>query len=228
MDLQQRSVVFDTETTGLDPLAGDRVIEVACLELHRDLPTGKSFHALIDPERDVPEDSTRVHGMTRADLLGKPRFAEIVQDLLAFLADSPLIAHNAPFDFGFLNAELDRLGRPPLDHARMIDTLALAKARYAGLPNSLDALCRRFGIDLSERTSHNALLDCRLLSDVYVELTGGRQPTMLPEIAHGMAVPTITYQMRRPRTPVLLQVSPEALARHTEFIARIRDAVWLS
>src|SRR4051794_21414275 len=109
MNLGQRSVVFDTETTGLDPLSGDRVIEIACLELHRDLPTGRSFHALIDPERDVPEDSTRVHGMTRADLVGKPRFGEIADDLLDFLADSPLIAHNAPFDFGFLNAELTRL-----------------------------------------------------------------------------------------------------------------------
>src|SRR3954447_4257606 len=115
----QRSVVFDTETTGLDPLSGDRVIEVACLELHRDLPTGRTFHAFIDPERDVPEDSTRVHGMTRADLLGKPRFAEIADELLRFLGDSPLIAHNAPFDFVFLSAELGRLGLPPLDHGRM-------------------------------------------------------------------------------------------------------------
>src|SRR3954454_8232111 len=205
MAVQQRAVVFDTETTGLDPLAGDRVIEIACVELHRDLPTGNTFHALIDPERDVPEDSTRVHGMTRADLAGKPRFAEIVDDLLAFLGDSPLIAHNAPFDFGFLNAELDRLGRAPLDHARMIDTLALAKTRYPGLPNSLDALCRRFGIDLSERTSHNALLDCRLLSDVYVELTGGRQPMLLPE-DEGIVLPAVSYQPVGRRTPVLLQV----------------------
>lgn len=228
MKLQQRAVVFDTETTGLDPLAGDRVIEVACLELNRDLPTGRSFHALIDPERDVPEDATRVHGMTRADLIGKPRFAEMADELLAFLEDSPLIAHNAPFDFGFLNAEFDRLGRPALDHARMVDTLALAKTRYPGLPNSLDALCRRFGIDLSERTSHNALLDCRLLSDVYVELTGGRQPTLLPEGAEAGAVPAVSYQMRRARTPVLIEVSAEALARHAAFIARIRDPVWLS
>ena len=228
MVLGQRSVVFDTETTGLDPLSGDRVIEVACLELYRDLPTGRTFHALIDPGRDVPEDATRVHGMTRADLLGKPRFAEIVDDLLEFLGDDPLIAHNAPFDFGFLNAEFSRLGLPSLDHARMIDTLALAKARYAGLPNSLDALCRRFGIDLSERTSHNALLDCRLLSDVYVELTGGRQPTLLPEDAVGTLMPTITYRPHGPRTPILIQVSAEALTRHAAFVARLRDPVWLS
>jgi len=228
MRVQQRAVVFDTETTGLDPLAGDRVIEIACVELHRDLPTGNTFHALIDPERDVPEDSTRVHGMTRADLAGKPRFAEIVDDLLAFLGDSPLIAHNAPFDFGFLNAEFERLGRARLDHARMVDTLVLAKTRSPGRPNSLDALCRRFGIDLSQRPSHNALLDCRLLSDVYVELTGGRQPTLLPEGADAMVTPAITYTLRRPRTPVLLEVSAEALARHAAFIARMPDPVWLS
>ncbi|HYZ61570.1 MAG TPA: DNA polymerase III subunit epsilon [Acetobacteraceae bacterium] len=224
----QRSVVFDTETTGLDPLAGDRVIEVACIELIRDLPTGVSFHALIDPECDVPEDATRVHGMTRADLIGKPRFTEIVDALLEFLADSPLIAHNAAFDFGFLNAEFARLGRPPLDPGRMIDTLALAKTRYPGLPNSLDALCRRFGIDLSERTTHNALLDCRLLSDVYVELTGGRQPTLLPEELQDSMRPAIVYQPHGPRTPVLIQVGAEALARHAAFITRLRDPVWLS
>ena len=228
MGVGQRSVVFDTETTGLDPLSGDRVIEVACLELYRDVPTGRSFHALIDPERDVPEDATRVHGMTRADLLGKPRFAEIVDDLLAFLGADQLIAHNAPFDFGFLNAEFSRLGLPSLDHGRMVDTLALAKTRYPGLPNSLDALCRRFGIDLSERTSHNALLDCRLLSDVYLELTGGRQPTLLPEDGAGARLPTITYRPHGPRTPVLIQVSAEALARHAAFVALLRDPVWLS
>jgi DNA polymerase-3 subunit epsilon len=228
MSRGQRSVVMDTETTGLDPLTGDRVIEVACLELIRDLPTGVSFHALIDPERDVPEDATRVHGIRRADLQGKPRFAEIAGPLLDFFADSPLIAHNAPFDFGFLNAELGRIGRAPLDHARMIDTLVLAKTRYPGLPNSLDALCRRFGIDLSERTSHNALLDCRLLSDVYVELTGGRQPTLLPDDGQDAGYQAVIYQPHGPRTPVLIQVSAEALARHAAFIARLRDPVWLS
>jgi len=131
-----RSVLFDTETTGLEPLAGDRVIEVACLELWRDLPTGETFHAFMDPERDIPEEATRVHGMTRADLRGKPRFAQVAEGLLAFLQDSPLIAHNAPFDFGFLDAEFARIRAPALDRARMVDTLALAKAKYTfiGLP----------------------------------------------------------------------------------------------
>ena len=227
MQVSQRAVVFDTETTGLDPQSGDRVVEIACVELYRDLPTGASFHTLVDPERDIPEEATKVHGLTRADLMGKPRFAEVADALLAFLGDSPLIAHNAAFDFGFLNAEFARLDRPALDPGRMIDTFAMAKSRFPGLPNSLDALCRRFGIDLSERTKHNALLDCRLLSDVYVELTGGRQPTLLPEMAD-VAVPAFVYDRVGPRSPVLIEVSPEALARHVAFLARIPSALWLS
>ena len=220
-----RSVLFDTETTGLEPLSGDRVIEVACLELWRDLPTGKSFHRLIDPERDIPEEASRVHGMTRADLRGKPRFADIAEELLAFLGDSPLIAHNAPFDFGFLDAEFARLRRPALDRARMIDTLALAKARSPGAPNSLDALCRRFGIDLSERTSHNALLDCRLLAEVYVELTGGRQRGLLLA-AEGEGLPGITYAATGPRTPRLVRPDAAALARHAAFVTRLKEPLW--
>jgi len=168
-----RSVLFDTETTGLNPLAGDRVIEIAALELFNDLPTGVSFHRFVDPERDIPEEATRVHGISREFLVGKPLFAEIAEDLLAFIADHKLVAHNAPFDFGFLDAEFSRLGHPKLDRLRMIDTLPLAKQRFPGMPNSLDALCRRFSIDLSERTTHNALLDCKLLAEVYIELTGG-------------------------------------------------------
>ena len=225
---EQRSVVFDTETTGLDPFSGDRVIEIACIELWRDLPTGICFHRLIDPERDIPEDSTRVHGMTAADLVGQPRFADIADELLGFLADSPLIAHNAPFDFSFLNAEFGRIGRPALGHDRMVDTLVLAKTRFPGLPNSLDALCRRFGIDLSQRTSHNALLDCRLLSDVYVELTGGRQPTLLLDDNAGAAAPAAVYASHGARTPILIEVGAEALARHAAFVTRLRDPIWLS
>ena len=221
-----RAVLFDTETTGLEPLTGDRVIEVACLELWRDLPTGESFHCFIDPERDIPEEATRVHGMTRADLRGKPRFAAVADGLLAFLQDSPLIAHNAPFDFGFLDAELARLRLPALDRGRMVDTLAMAKARFPGAPNSLDALCRRFGIDLSERTSHNALLDCRLLAEVYVELTGGRQRgLLLAEDGEG-GLPGISYAAAGPRTPRLAQPDQAALDRHDAFLARLKDPVW--
>lgn len=221
-----RAVLFDTETTGLDPLAGDRVIEVAALELERDLPTGRSFHAFIDPERDIPEEATRVHGMTRADLRGKPRFAEIADAMLAFLGDDPLIAHNAPFDFGFLDAELARLRRPALERGRMVDTLAMAKARFPGMPNSLDALCRRFGIDLSERTSHNALLDCRLLAEVYVELTGGRQRGLSLASDAQASLPAVSYQLSGARTPRLVQPTAAELDAHAAFVAGLKDPVW--
>ena len=219
-----RSVLFDTETTGLDPRGGDRVIEVACLELVRDLPTGRSFHALIDPERDVPADAARVHGITTAQLRGKPRFAEMAPALLDFLGDGPLVAHNAPFDFGFLDAEFARAGLPALDPARMVDTLAVARARFPGLPNSLDALCRRFGIDLSERTTHNALLDCRLLAQVYVELTGGRQRGL--ELAAVEASEVANYAPAGPRRVVLVTPSEAQLAAHEAFLSKLKDPLW--
>ena len=219
-----RSVLFDTETTGLDPRGGDRVIEVACLELVRDLPTGRSFHALIDPERDVPADAARVHGITTAQLRGKPRFAELAPALLDFLGDGPLVAHNAPFDFGFLDAEFARAGLPALDPARMVDSLAVARARFPGLPNSLDALCRRFGIDLSERTTHNALLDCRLLAQVYVELTGGRQRGL--ELAAVEASEVANYAPAGPRRVVLVTPSEAQLAAHEAFLSKLKDPLW--
>jgi DNA polymerase III subunit epsilon len=221
-----RSVLFDTETTGLDPTTGDRVIEVAALELMNDLPTGRSFHALIHPERDIPEDATRIHGFRLADLEGKPKFADIANDLIAFLGDAQLVAHNAPFDFGFLNLEFSLLGLAPLDPARMIDTLALAKARFPGMPNSLDALCRRFNIDLSERTTHNALLDCRLLAKVYIELTGGRQRGLgLASVAS--TAPIAVYVHSGPRTPRLVAPAEAELAAHRAMVTRLKDAVWL-
>ncbi len=219
-----RSVLFDTETTGLDPRGGDRVIEVACLELVRDLPTGRSFHALIDPERNVPDDAARVHGITTAQLRGKPRFAEMVPALLDFLGDGPLVAHNAPFDFGFLDAEFSRLDLPALDPARMVDTLAMARTRFPGLPNSLDALCRRFGIDLSERTTHNALLDCRLLAQVYVELTGGRQRGL--ELAAVEAGGITSYAPAGPRRVLLVTPSEAQLAAHEAFLSKLKDPLW--
>jgi len=222
---EQISVLFDTETTGLDPLTGDRIIEIAAIELLRDLPTGRVFHKLIDPERDVPEEATRIHGFSRADLIGKPRFADIVDEMLAFFGDAKLIAHNAAFDFGFVNAELARLALPPLHESRMIDTLALAKARFPGMPNSLNALCHRFAIDLSERTTHNALLDCRLLAEVYVELTGGRQRGLVLA-AGAQAEQMFSYTRPANRTPVLLMPSEAQLQAHARFVARLKDPVW--
>jgi DNA polymerase-3 subunit epsilon len=220
-----RAILFDTETTGLEPHLGHRVIEIAALELVNDLPTGRHFHALVHPERDIPEDVTRIHGITLAHLVNKPRFADIVDEMLAFFGDGPLIAHNAPFDFGFLNAEFRRAGLPILATERMIDTLALAKIRFPGMPNSLDALCRRFAIDLSARTTHNALLDCRLLAEVYVELTGGRQRGLslaAEQAAAELVVYTHTgHRAARPMVPDAAE-----LAAHAAFIARLKDPVW--
>ena len=223
-----RSVLFDTETTGLDPLTGDRIIEIAALELVRDLPTGVVFHRLVDPERDIDPEATRVHGLTRADLQGKPRFGEIVDELLDFIGGDKLVAHNATFDFSFLNAELARIGRPSICTTRKVDTLELARTRFPGLPNSLDALCRRFGIDLSERTSHNALLDCRLLADVYIELTGGRQRGLLLAAQDGPQLPAINYQVSAARQPRPMVPSAAEIEAHAAFLGRLKEPVWLS
>lgn len=222
-----RAVLFDTETTGLDPATGDRVIEIAALELINDLPTGAHFHTLIDPERSIPEDAARIHGFRDADVAGKPKFQEIAKDMIAFFGDSPLIAHNAAFDFRFIDAELARLGLPPLGADRMIDTLTLAKTRFPGMPNSLDALCRRFSIDLSQRTTHNALLDCKLLAEVYVELTGGRQRG-LGLAAESAAAQVAVYRSTGPRTGRLVVPDQAALAAHAAFIGRLKDPVWLA
>lgn len=221
-----RTVLFDTETTGLDPLNGDRVIEIAALELINELPTGKHFHVVIDPQRDIPMEASRVHGMTLADVTGKPLFADVAGDLAAFFGDSKLIAHNAPFDFGFLNMEFGRAGLPRLAADRMIDTLVLAKTRFPGMPNSLDALCRRFAIDLSARTTHNALLDCKLLSEVYVELTGGRQRG-LSLAAQDSRGPITVYVHTGPRTPRLIEPTEAELAAHAAFLTRVKEPVWL-
>jgi DNA polymerase III subunit epsilon len=221
-----RSVLFDTETTGLEHGDGHRIIEIAALELFNELPTGRHFHHLIHPERDVPEDSTRIHGITLLHLKDKPIFRAIAEELIAFFgADEMLVAHNAPFDFGFVNAELKRLDMPHLPPHRMVDTLALAKTRFPGMPNSLDALCRRYGIDLSERTSHNALLDCRLLAEVYIELTGGRQRGL--SLAVEAATSAIArYEMRADRAVRPILVSEEEEARHTAFLAQIKNPIW--
>lgn len=225
----KRTILFDTETTGLDPLKGDRVIEIAALELVGDLPTGRSFHVLIDPERDVPEEASRVHGFTRADLEGKPKFAEIAPDFLEFVGNDPLIAHNARFDFGFMNAELSRACLPELDKGRMVDTLDMARERFPGMPNSLDALCRRFSIDLSERTTHNALLDCKLLAAVYLELTGGRQRGFsLAVDDNGGGIATYTYARPAGHVPVRVRPDPAELEAHQAFVGHLSDPLWIA
>jgi DNA polymerase-3 subunit epsilon len=220
-------VLFDTETTGLEPSLGDRIVEVAALELLNDLPTDRHFHSLIDPGREISYEATRVHGITSAHVVGKPRFTDIAAALLDFIGDSVLVAHNAEFDLAFLNTELRLLSLPPVDPSRMIDTLALAKARFPGLPNSLDALCRRFSIDLSSRSRHNALLDCRLLAEVYVELMGGRQRGLSLTV-EAKSAPLISYSRIGTRTPRFVTPSPAEIAAHALFVSRLKAPIWLS
>jgi len=227
-----REIVFDTETTGLDPRTGDRMVEIGCIELMNLVPTGKTFHAYFNPERDMPAGAEQVHGLSAAFLSDKPLFRDSIDALLEFIGDSPLIAHNAGFDFGFLNAELALCARDPVCMSRMVDTVAIAKKRHPGAKLSLDALCTRYGIDRSHRVKHGALLDAELLAQVYVELKGGRQIglELAAERAAGASpVPElrtfapVAGQRRAPRPHV---ASAEELARHADFVARIKDALW--
>ena len=225
-----RQIVLDTETTGLDPASGDRVIEVAAIEIFNFLPTGGTFHRVIDPERDVPEESTRVHGFTYEMLRGKPRFADIAEEMLAFIGPSEIIAHNAPFDFGFLDAELVRAGRPKLDRARMVDSLDLARRRFPGQVNSLDALCRRLGVDNSMRTSHNALLDVKLLAEVFLQLMGGKQPGLELAAAPTRRAGPALVEDAAPadRTPRPIMPKEAEVAAHATFVAKkLKEPLWL-
>lgn len=224
--MNQRSVLFDTETTGVDPETGDRIIEIAAIELINDLPTDQFYHVLIHPEREIPIEATRIHGFTLADLQDKPKFQEIVDGFLDFIKDDPLIAHNASFDFRFVNAELKRIHRPLLSMDRMVDTLQMARAQYPSSPNSLDALCRRFSIDLSERTTHNALLDCKLLSEVYIQLTGGRQRGLGFGNQAKEKMSKI-YHATRQHQPIHIKATSEELKHHHDFLEKkIPNALW--
>ncbi len=173
-----REIALDTETTGLDPKSGHRIVEIGCVEMYGRIRTGRNFHVYLNPERDIPEEAEKVHGLSQEFLADKPKFIDIVDDFLAFLLDSPLVIHNAAFDMGFINNELNLIDRPTIAMDRAIDTVQIARRKYPGSPVSLDALCRRYNIDLSERTKHGALLDAELLADVYLELLGGRQAKM--------------------------------------------------
>lgn len=173
----KREIVLDTETTGLDPRLGDRLVEIAAIEIMNLMPTGKTFHKYLDPERDMPEEAFRIHGLSREFLTGKPKFGEIAEEFMEFIGEAKLIIHNAEFDMKFINAELAKVALPNIEMARVIDTLALARRKHPGAPNSLDALCARYQIDNSRRAKHGALLDSELLAEVYLELMGGRQST---------------------------------------------------
>ena len=224
-----REIVFDTETTGLNPAGGDRMVEIGCVEIYNRVETGRHFHAYFFPERDMPHDAELVHGLSAAFLSDKPLFSETAEALIDFLEDSPLVAHNAGFDFGFLNFELERCGRPPVSMSRMVDTLTLARSRHPGAKHSLDALCMRFGIDRSHRVKHGALLDAQLLAQVYVELTGGRQIGLGLVADTGrvsVAASAKPVTIREPRPPRPHFAAAEELERHRAFIAQLVNPLW--
>lgn len=224
-----REIIFDTETTGLDPKSGDRLVEIGCIEMVNRVTTGRTFHAYFNPERDMPAAAEAVHGLSAAFLSDKPLFGAHVDELLEFIGDSPLVAHNAGFDFGFLDAELARCARDPVCRSRMIDTVALARVRHPGAKLSLDALCTRYGIDRSHRTMHGALLDAELLAQVYVELTGGRQIGLelaadsRETLVAAVVTTARTRQFRAPRPHV---PSEAELAAHKAFMESVKAPAW--
>jgi DNA polymerase-3 subunit epsilon len=224
-----REIVLDTETTGLDPLRGDRLVEIGCIELLNSIPSGQTFHRHINPQRDMPEEAFRVHGLSAEFLSDKPLFADIVDDLLAFIGDAPLVIHNASFDAGFINAELDRCGRAAIARERLVDTLMLARRKFIGVRNSLDDLCARFGIDTSRRVKHTALLDAELLAEVYLELIEARQAQLGLSAASaepGRAAGAEMIVRMRP-APLLPRVSEEERAAHRAFVATLGEkAIW--
>jgi DNA polymerase-3 subunit epsilon len=224
-----REIVLDTETTGLDPLQGHRLVEIGCVELVNRIPSGQTFHAYLNPERAMPAEAFAIHGLSDEFLKDKPPFAQVADALLAFLHDAPLVIHNAAFDIGFLNAELERFGRPVIARERMIDTLLIARRKHAGSSNRLDDLCARYGIDNSHRSKHGALLDAELLAEVYVELIGARQAQLVlsqsavPDRAPG--VPIVICE--RP-LPLAARITAEERAAHRRFVATLgKSAIWL-
>jgi DNA polymerase-3 subunit epsilon len=224
-----REIVLDTETTGLDPLTGDRVVEIGCIELYNRIPTGQNFHRYINPERDMPAAAFDVHGLSAEFLKDKPPFAEVADDFLAFVGDAALVIHNAAFDAAFLNSELERVGKPLIVRDRLVDTLLLARRRHPGAANRLDDLCARYGIDNTRRTKHGALLDAELLAEVYIELTGARQAALGLELVTADKTgerERITIVQVRP-VPLVPRVTAADLAAHRAFVATLgANAIW--
>jgi DNA polymerase-3 subunit epsilon len=226
-----REIIFDTETTGLDPKSGDRLVEIGCIEMVNRVATGSTFHAYFNPDRDMPAAAEAVHGLSITFLSDKPRFHERAAELIEYLGDSRLVAHNAGFDFGFVNSELEMCGMEPLSRERMIDTVALARVRHPGAKLSLDALCTRYGIDRSHRTLHGALLDAELLAQVYVELTGGRQIGLqLVESGEESLVVTVeSAQRQRTFRPARPHAASDAeRAAHAAFLETVKEPLWNS
>jgi DNA polymerase-3 subunit epsilon len=224
-----REIVLDTETTGLDPLRGDRLVEVGCIELFNRMPTGQTFHRYMNPERDMPAEAYAVHGLSTEFLASKPLFVEVVEEFLAFIGDAPLVIHNASFDISFINAELDRIKRAAIPRDRLVDTLLLARRKHPGVSNRLDDLCSRYAIDNSRRTKHGALLDAELLAEVYIDLIGARQSQLI------LAAETIDIRVgtggdmarRQRQIPLAARVSEEDRAAHRAFVATLGDKpIW--
>jgi DNA polymerase-3 subunit epsilon len=228
-----REIVFDTETTGLSPLTGDRVVEIGCVELWNRVETGRTYHAYFNPERPMPSGAEAVHGLTDAFLADKPRFRDKASELIEFLGDCPLVAHNASFDFGFLNHELNNCGHPLICLTRMVDTLQIARSKHPGAKHSLDALCTRFGVDRSLRIKHGALIDAQLLAQCYVELTGGRQIglTLTDIVAERLEeneeataeAGAIVIEVRPPRAHAPTE---EELQAHAHFLTTVANPIW--
>ncbi len=225
-----REIVLDTETTGLDPASGHRLVEIGCVELVNHIRTGNYYHTYLNPERDMPREAENVHGLSAAFLVDKPLFKHVAAGMLEFIADSTLIIHNAAFDMKFLNAELDKVGLPLIPFERAFDTVLMARQKFPGQPASLDALCKRFSIDLSARTKHGALLDAELLADVYLELRGGRQSTLgLVAAANETVVEASLHFSGHTSIPERhFPPSSEELAAHRHMLEKIKLALWLT
>jgi len=224
-----REIVLDTETTGLDPLRGDRLVEVGCIELVNRMPTGQTFHRYINPQREMAAEAFAVHGLSTEFLADKPLFHEVVEEFLAFIGDAPLVIHNASFDISFINAELDRLKRPPVPRERLVDTLLLARRKHPGVSNRLDDLCSRYAIDNSRRTKHGALLDAEVLAEVYVDLIGARQSVLILAAESQEIRVGITGEAARRQRPVPLAVRVTEADRdaHRAFVATLGDKpIW--
>jgi DNA polymerase-3 subunit epsilon len=222
-----REIVLDTETTGLDPLTGHRVVEIGCIELVNCIPTSATFHRYLNPEREMPAEAEAIHGLSAAFLADKPKFADIADDLLQFLGDAKLVIHNAGFDLAFLNAELDRLQRSPLGRDRIVDTLALARRRHPGGPNRLDDLCARYGVDNSRRSKHGALLDAELLAEVYAELVGGRQARLSLDRERTVVRAVAAAASRQRPAPLSPRITADEKAAHRALLSTLgAETVW--
>ena len=224
-----REIILDTETTGLDPLRGDRLVEIGCVEIFNRMPTGQTFHRYFNPERNMPAEAFAVHGLSSEFLSAKPFFAEEVDDFLAFIGDAPLVIHNASFDISFINAELDRIKRPPISRERLVDTLLLARRKHPGVSNRLDDLCSRYAIDNSRRTKHGALLDAELLAEVYIDLIGARQSQLILAAESRESRVAVHGEMprRQREVPLLPRLTEADRAAHRDFVLTLGDKpIW--